>query len=341
MTIYLLVCFYILIFYFINIILIKNNFLLDNLSSSNHKKFIATKSIPLSGGIVGLSLIIFFFDGFDALEKTVIVLIYILGFLSDINKLSSPIKRIILQVILLTALIIISETFVDSIRIADIDFLLKNYYFFKIFFTLFCLLVFINGSNFIDGVNTLASGYFIIIISTLIYISAFKLNIEIDSDIQKLLMFLIVFVFFNLFSKSLLGDGGSYLISTIIGLYCVDLYSISNFFISPYFIALLLWYPALENLFSILRRQFFEKNKIKSADNLHLHHLIFQLINKKLKKKELSNNLTGILINLVIVAIIFLGTIFPNHTTFLICLIIFKTFIYSLSYIYLRYKIDL
>ena len=152
MTIYLLVCFYILIFYFINIILIKNNFLLDNLSSSNHKKFIATKSIPLSGGIVGLSLIIFFFDGFDALEKTVIFLIYILGFLSDINKLSSPIKRIILQVILLTALIIISETFVDSIRIADIDFLLKNYYFFKIFFTLFCLLVFISRSAMLNGV---------------------------------------------------------------------------------------------------------------------------------------------------------------------------------------------
>ena len=328
MTIYLLVCFYILIFYCINIILIKNNFLLDKLSSSNHKKFIATKSIPLSGGIVGLSLIIFFFDGFNTLEKTVIVLIYILGFLSDINKLNSPIKRIILQVILLTAFIIISGTFVDSIRITHIDFLLKNYFFFKIFFTLFCLLVFINGSNFIDGVNTLASGYFIIIISTLIYISVFKLNIEIDSDIK------IINVFdsfcFNLFSKSLLGDGGSYLISTIIGLYCVDLYSISNLFISPYFIALLLWYPALENLFSILRRKFFEKNKIKSADNLHLHHLIFQLINKKLKKKELSNNLTGIIINLVLVVIIFLGTIFPNHTTFLICLIIFKTFIYSL-----------
>ena len=84
------------------------------------------------------------------MEKTVIVLIYILGFLSDINKLSSPIKRIILQVILLTAVIIISGTFVDSIRITHIDFLLKNYYFFKIFFSLFCLLVFINGSNFIE-----------------------------------------------------------------------------------------------------------------------------------------------------------------------------------------------
>ena len=42
-----------------------------------------------------------------------------------------------------------------------------------------------------------------------------------------------------------------------------------------------------------------------------------------------------------LVVIIFLGTIFPNHTTFLVCLIIFKTFIYSLSYIYFRYKIDL
>ena len=340
MTIYILALLYIFIFYFINFILIKNNFLLDKLSSSTHKKFIMSKSIPLSGGIVGLSLIIFFFEGFNNFEKGIIVLIYLLGFLSDINKLSSPVKRIILQVFLLAIFIIISDTFVESIRIPQIDLLLNNYLFFKIFFTLFCLLVLLNGSNFIDGVNTLASGYFIIIISTLIYVSKVKLNLIIDSDMLKLLIFLIVFIFFNLFSKSLLGDGGSYFISTLIGIYCVDFYSNSNFFISPYFIALLLWYPALENLFSILRRQFFEKNKIRAADNLHLHHLIFLQINKKLKKKELSNNLTGIIINLVIAIIILLGTIFPNHTIFLICLIIFKTFIYSLSYVYLRYKID-
>ena len=51
--------------------------------------------------------------------------------------------------------------------------------------------------------------------------------------------------------------------------------------VSPYFIALILWYPAIENLFSIIRRAFSKKN-LSSADNLHLHHLIYQFLKKKL-----------------------------------------------------------
>lgn len=338
MTNSLLAFIYILLFFIVNIILKKNNLLLDQLSSSNHKKFVTSKSIPLSGGIICLSSILFFFESFSLIEKVIILLIYFLGFLSDVNKLGSPIVRIILQMFFLTIFILNSETFVESIRISQIDFLLDNYLLFKVFFTLFCLLVLLNGSNFIDGANALASGYFIIIISAIIYISEIKLNLNVDSDIKKLFIFLVIFIAFNIFSQSLLGDGGSYLISTLIGIFCIDLYNKSGLFISPYFIALLLWYPALENLFSILRRQFFEKNKIKIADNLHLHHLLFRFINKKVKKKVTANNLTGLLINIILMIIVFMGTILPNHTIYLISLIVFKTFIYLLSYAYFRYK---
>ena len=44
--------------------------------------------------------------------------------------------------------------------------------------------------------------------------------------------------------------------------------------ISPYFIACLLWYPAYECLFSIIRKRL-KKNFLTKADNKHLHHLIF------------------------------------------------------------------
>ena len=55
--------------------------------------------------------------------------------------------------------------------------------------------------------------------------------------------------------------------------------------VSPYFIANLFWYPAFENLFSIIRRVLSQK-KNYLADNLHLHQLIFiYLSKKKLLKK--------------------------------------------------------
>ena len=163
MSHYLFLLSYILILPLINFILIKYNFLLDDLSSSKHKNLTVSNRIPLSGGILFLSLVLFFFENLSFYVKIIFVLIYIVGFLSDINKMNSPTIRIILQAILLLILIINTGSYVDSIRIELIDYIFENYYLVKLFFILFCLLVFINGSNFIDGVNSLASGYFIIV----------------------------------------------------------------------------------------------------------------------------------------------------------------------------------
>ena len=64
------------------------------------------------------------------------------------------------------------------------------------------------------------------------------------------------------------------------------------------------------------------------------------LLNKKMKNKAMANNFSGIYINLAILVMVYLGTILPNHTIFLVILILLKTAIYLFSYIYLRYKID-
>ena len=41
---------------------------------------------------------------------------------------------------------------------------------FNIFFTVFCLAVLLNGSNFLDGLNGLISGYYLIIILSLLFL---------------------------------------------------------------------------------------------------------------------------------------------------------------------------
>ena len=325
-------------FYFLNIFLIKKKLLLDQILSSSHKIFFHKKQIPLSGGILFLSLLILFLNSFDLMEKIIISSIFLIGLLSDINKLKSPLIRFILQLLSLILITYISNTFVSYTRLDYLDYFLSKYDFICAVFTIFCLLVFINGSNFIDGINSLASGYFISVILILIILLQ-KVNVEqlflISNDLKIIITFLCVFFTFNFFSKSFLGDNGSYLISLVIGLLSIKISMVLKNSMSPFFIALLLWYPAFENLFSIIRRKFYQRKEIKNADNLHLHHLLFVEL-KKTFNDRLSNPLTGIIINSTNLIFFYLGLQQINNSITLIMLILIKSFIYLCTYLYLR-----
>ena len=111
-----------------------------------------------------------------------------------------------------------------------------------------------------------------------------------------------------------------------------------NSFISPYYVCLLLWYPAFENFFTLTRRFVFEKNKIKVADNLHLHHLLFKFLKGK-TKNNMVNTYTGLIINLFNLVIIFLAHnyIFENSKT---CDYSFFINIYLFGILFLFKKIN-
>ena len=131
--------------------------------------------------------------------------------------------------------------------------LISNYYF-NVFFITFCLLVLINGSNFIDGLDGLNLGYFLSLLIIILMLSqSSKLIINVNQII--ILFYIITFLFLlNIFNYLYLGDAGSYLIGFLFGYFLLEMND-SNPLISPYFIALLLWYPAFENLFSIIRKK--------------------------------------------------------------------------------------
>ena len=114
-------------------------------------------------------------------------------------------------------------------------------------------MILINGSNFIDGLNGLLLGYFLIILLILL-----DLGYLIDiSNSQYLLLLLISGIVFllilNLFNLLYLGDGGSYVIGFVLGYILIAVYNQN--IISPFFIILLIWYPCFENLFSIIRKK--------------------------------------------------------------------------------------
>ena len=70
-----------------------------------------------------------------------------------------------------------------------------------------------------------------------------------------------------------MGDSGAYLLGFLFGYYAIILAN-ENLNISPFYILNLLWYPAFENLFSILRK-IKSKISVSTPDNYHLHHFVF------------------------------------------------------------------
>ena len=321
-----------------NFVFKKFNILIDRTNISNHKSFInGHKTTPLSGGFVFFLILVFFLPENYQYFTILIFFIFLTGLLSDLDILHSPFFRIIFQIIAIVAYLFLFDNFVSSTRIVFIDNLI-NIFFIKLFFTSFCILVLINGTNFIDGVNTLAVGYFILVASNVLYLTEVNnLNLDILL-VSTCLTSLVVIYIFNFFGKIYLGDGGSYLISFIFGAILIK-FSNDNYPISPYYIVALLWYPAYENLFSIIRKKILKKSP-STPDNEHLHQLIFLYLNKSFNiDKNLSNVLSGILIclyNLLYFLIIF-DSYF--YTATLVYSVFFNVFLYNLLYFFLKTRL--
>ena len=316
----------------------KKNFLVDK-KIFKHKSFTSTDQVPITAGF----LIVYYIILFNNYHYLLIffIALFLLGIFSDLLIIISPIKKFILQALIIFSFLYFSNLSILSTKILLLDYFIENKLF-ALLFTSFCLLILINGTNFIDGVNTLVCGYFVLVITAVIYIGYQNQQIIYNfSNFYYLLLTLMVILFFNFYSKTYLGDSGSFLLSFVVGCYLVDLCNSNLYlqkFISPLFIVLILWYPAFENLFSIIRKLILKKNRPSEPDNLHLHHLLFSILIKKLNKKRYSNSFTGILINLYNFFIFFLGSNFYYHTKFLTFLIFINIFVYVSVYIFLLNK---
>ena len=327
-----------ILIYLLNYISKKKNIIVD-IKTLPHKSFVSKESVPITGGLVLIFsfLILLTFIKIDT--KIVIFFIFLLGFMSDLNYLKSPIKRFFLQIILLIIFINLSDQFISSLRISAFDKLLE-YEVAKNIITICCYMVLINGSNFIDGVNTLVLGYFIGV-SIVFYLIIQKFGFNSDLFlIDEVLILLAILFAFNFFGKLFLGDGGVYLIALIYGYYGILLTNL-NYKISPYCIAALFWYPTFECLFSIIRKFFLNKNVMK-PDNSHLHHLILKFSKKKYKLKDLTaNTLTGMTVNFTNFIIFY--SIYQNisQTKNLILIISLSIILYISFYIVLSKKLKI
>ncbi len=327
-----------LIIFFISLYFVfkKYEILQENVNYSDHKKLGKANKAPiLIGGLFIVTSLLVFLPINLIFFKIASISIFLVGILSDKNIISSPKLRLFFQISVIFFLVHFEKLNIDRVNIDFIDHLLDIYYL-NYFFTIFCFAVLINGSNFLDGLNGLISGYFILVLASGFYISNYHINFSnnIKELINILLIITIIFYIFNLFGIVYLGDSGSYLLSISVGFILIKMHQNTNS-ISPYYIANMLWYPAFENLFSLLRR-FLTKNKISSADKLHLHQLIFRLLRSKTKiKDDWMNTVSGFIVILMNTPSIFIATNYYFHSVILVSIIFYNLILYLSVYYFL------
>ena len=314
-------------------IFFKKKKLLLNYTGDRHQSFSNQKNIPLIGGIF-LILPLILINYQNIVYSILLILIFLLGFLSDQKILISAKKRFLLQIILVFFSVIFLDLEILTSKLILFDYFLKNHVF-NIFFTAFCLLILINGSNFIDGLNGLLLSYMTFVIFILLKLGLLnELSIKYDF-INYLILFTIIIILLNLCNYLMLGDAGAYILSFFVG-YLIIKCHISNPNISPYFFITLLWYPCYENLFSIIRKL---KSKLSPLipDNNHLHQLIYIRFKKKIIRSQLiANNISSLIISLVNFIIILISSLNPYSSFYQIKLIIFSMFLYSIVFMIIK-----
>lgn len=321
----------------INSILSKTKILIDNPDFAHHKHK-HKDIIPLSGGIYFFLSLIFlsFYNFFEIKILFYILPFLIIGILADIKEKFSPKIRLISQIFFFFILVNFNEVKVSSIDLIFFDELLENN-FINLFFVIFCLVTVLNGHNFMDGLNSLVIGNFILILLSICFIDFYLYPnaIEFKSILQNLIIICLVFFLFNAFNKCFLGDNGIYVFSIFISLLIISFIEFSNGKISPLLAAVFLWYAAFENLFSILRR-IKRKKAVSNSDRLHLHSLIKNFLNFKFKNKyndQIINTFSGILINFFMLPNFVLGILWHDNSTKLTVLIIAQVILYIFIYI--------
>ena len=157
-----------LLFFVINSIFLvyfcrKKNLIVDY-KLEKHKRFSSKLKSNSRGGVL---LIIFLFYEYVIVNQNnylflFLFSIFLIGFLSDTKKLNNVSLRFFLQIILIVFFVSIIGIEIKNTRIDHLDIILSNKIA-NIIFAGFCLMVLLNGGNFIDGLNGLLLKYFLIV----------------------------------------------------------------------------------------------------------------------------------------------------------------------------------
>tara|TARA_A100001015_G_scaffold302398_1_gene390543 strand:+ start:2570 stop:3580 length:1011 start_codon:yes stop_codon:yes gene_type:complete len=194
-----------------------------------------------------------------------LIFCFIVGLYDDKFNLSA-FKKLFFNFIIIFIVVTVDDNLV--IRELNFSFLehsikLDN---FAYFFTILCVLLFMNALNMFDGINLQTGFYSLIILS----IFLFK-NIYIFFNLV-LILSIILFLFYNNLNRAFLGDSGTQILAFLISYQIIKSYNLNSSF-QPEEIFIILSIPGLD-MFRLFISRILKGNHPFKADSDHLHHLI-------------------------------------------------------------------
>jgi UDP-GlcNAc:undecaprenyl-phosphate GlcNAc-1-phosphate transferase len=223
----------------------------------------------------------------------------LLGLIEDIdNDLLSPVLRLMLLVLFFGITFVIwPEIIPDNIGYYSVDNIMSQPFIGWAIAVIFCV-GFINAINMADGANGLVPG--IVFISSIIFNSVMGALVwEVLSIVSG------VFLLFNVISGRLfLGDAGAYGLGSILVL--AGFYAVNTNRVSVEFAAVMMCYPCVEVVMSMIRRRVAGRSMFK-PDNHHLHNYIHEQLKTKTRSRVAANSLTGLIIACASTGVAFIG----------------------------------
>jgi UDP-GlcNAc:undecaprenyl-phosphate GlcNAc-1-phosphate transferase len=223
----------------------------------------------------------------------------LLGLIEDIdNDLLSPMLRLMLLVLFFGITFVIwPEIIPDNIGYHSVDNIMSQPFIGWAIAVIFCV-GFINAINMADGANGLVPG--IVFISSIIFNSVMGALVwEVLSIVSG------VFLLFNVISGRLfLGDAGAYGLGSILVL--AGFYAVNTNRVSVEFAAVMMCYPCVEVVMSMIRRRVAGRSMFK-PDNHHLHNYIHEQLKTKTRSRVAANSLTGLIIACASTGVAFIG----------------------------------
>ena len=327
---------------FITIIAWNNLFQFMNLRAYEFKQRLHQDEVPRVGGLIiflFLSLIAFVKFESDLLNLLLISFVP-LAFISvkeDFFHNTRPQARLLLMI---TSCFIFLIFIPSQFPVIDIPYLkeLISLNFFGLTFFVFSMLVIINGNNLIDGVNGnmgITNSVQLLVLSIL----GLKVgDYEFSSLCLLFLIPMVVFLFFNFpFGKIFMGDLGAYLYGFILSGLVIYFFGKYDNFLS-WNAVLILFYPAMELLFSFMRKKLFQKQSPLLPDVKHLHSLICRYLRKS---KKTFNNSYSLIFLFPFILISITSLLFYDQLGVLFMVLIFGVFLYISMYLYVLKRLKL
>jgi UDP-GlcNAc:undecaprenyl-phosphate GlcNAc-1-phosphate transferase len=286
------------------------------------------KTTSAAGGILfTICLVSYFTSNIAGLEQNyltfkenfsmllLVFFFFILGVYDD-KFFIQPYPRLLLSTFFILILLLLNENFVIkelSFSFYHTKISLKD---FSIFFTVICILLFINACNMFDGIN-MQFGLYVMLLSIIFWIKGVLPNLQICIVICSLF-----FLYFNFKDRLFIGNNGSLVLGAFFSLLFIKIYNSDKTFL--YVDEIFLYMSILG--FDLIRVSFsrlINGKNMFTADKNHIHHLL----NKKF-------NLTKTLI--IIQTIITLPIIYAFLTKQYIyaCFVSLTMYIALIAYIY-------